>query len=624
MKTDKTTIFDLFEKHRRYVVPLFQRGYVWNRENQWEPLWDDLVAQAAEIAHNRVDANARMQKHFLGALVLNLTRGALAQVPIVEIIDGQQRLTTLQLLLKALKDESTEVASAIVMQTLTRLTVNEGSLNQPEERFKVWPTSGMQLPIQTIMEAPSAAAVEEHYKEFHKFRYKRWEPPRPGVVEAYLYFAKVIREFLDDDLEELPLDLIPLTATERAEVLIEALIRNIQLVTIELDAEDDAQVIFETLNARGEPLTASDLVRNFIFLTATRQRQDVAKLYSERWRQFEEEPPERPFWRQEERQGRLKRPRMDLFLFHYVTMQTGEELKIGHLYQSFRDWWERTDRNISSELLEFERFSVPYRELLAPDPSTRFGRFGYRFRILDTTTVYPLVLWLLGKMNMDSPDFSGVLDDIESYVVRRTVCGLNQKAYNRLFLGFLKQFRDAGSAPTRAEVRAALSASTAESAIWPDDDQFRAHLTGDATYRSVGPRRTLMLLEAIEHASVGRFAEHLKIERPLTVEHVLPQGATKSDWPLDGADDPIQARLIRDLLTQNLGNLTLLTQPLNSSVSNGPYKDKRPEIAGQSQLALNTYFQTAMVWGESEISLRARGLAERAIAIWPPPNRQAT
>lgn len=133
-----------------------------------------------------------------------------------------------------------------------------------------------------------------------------------------------------------------------------------------------------------------------------------------------------------------------------------------------------------------------------------------------------------------------------------------------------------------------------------------------------------MLLEALEHASIGRFAEHVKIENPLTVEHVLPQGATESDWPLDRADDPIQARLVRDLLTQNLGNLTLLTQPLNSSVSNGPYKDKRPDIAGQSQLALNAYFQTAMEWGESEIGLRARRLAELAITIWPSPDRQAT
>ena len=138
--------------------------------------------------------------------------------------------------------------------------------------------------------------------------------------------------------------MLSLPAAKRAEVLIEALIWNIQMVTIELEADDDAQVIFETLNARGEPLTPSDLVRNFIFLTAARQDLDVSQLYSKQWSQFEEDPPHQPFWKQEERQGRLKRSRMDLFLFHYVTFKTGDELNSGHLYQVFKVWWELIEK----------------------------------------------------------------------------------------------------------------------------------------------------------------------------------------------------------------------------------------------------------------------------------------
>ena len=104
MKTDKTTVFDLFQTHRRYVVPLFQRGYVWNRESQWEPLWTDVVEQAAQIARQRTAPTAPIHKHFLGAVVLNQVHAGLRQVPIVEIIDGQQRLTTLQVMLAAIRD----------------------------------------------------------------------------------------------------------------------------------------------------------------------------------------------------------------------------------------------------------------------------------------------------------------------------------------------------------------------------------------------------------------------------------------------------------------------------------------------------------------------------------------
>lgn len=137
MKTDKTTIFDLFQTHRRYVVPLFQRGYVWSRDEQWQPLWDDLIAQTAEVARHRSQPGTRTHKHFLGALVLNLTKTALAEVPVVEIIDGQQRLTTLQILLAAIRDEVSALGEPFLSESLQRLTANAGSLTRSDERFKV-------------------------------------------------------------------------------------------------------------------------------------------------------------------------------------------------------------------------------------------------------------------------------------------------------------------------------------------------------------------------------------------------------------------------------------------------------------------------------------------------------
>jgi uncharacterized protein with ParB-like and HNH nuclease domain len=622
MKTDKTTVYELFEKQRRYVVPLFQRGYVWTREGQWQPLWDDLLAQAAEVARHGASASGHLQKHFLGAVVLNLTHTALRHVPVVEIIDGQQRLTTLQLLLAALRDELASLADEYTRADLARLTQNQGPFANLDERFKVWPTSALQEHLRNVMEGGSAEAVEKRYQGLHRFRYGRWEPPRSSLVEAYFFFVDAIRLYLDDDPEELPLDLIDLPLQDRARIIVDALIRNIHLVTIELDAEDDAQVIFETLNARGEPLTPSDLVRNFIFLTATRESKDVKVLYETMWQDFEESPPGQPFWKQQERAGRLKRSRMDLLLFHYVTFLTGEEFKIGHLYQAFRRWWEREPvRSLDRELQDLKVHATVYRQLLAPEDNTRFGRFSSRLRTLDTTTVYPLVLYLANALGLDSPEFLEIIDDLESYLVRRSVCGYNQKGYNRNFLDWLGKLRAQASPPSRQSLHALLSSSVADSTRWPSNEEFLRNLTSLPLYRTFGPRRTQMLLEAIDFALRGRYAEDVQVKSSLTVEHVMPQWQSDDHWPLDRRPDESEdaARDRRQQMVHHLGNLTLLTQPLNSSVSNGPYAEKRAAIAAQSLLPMNTYFQAVAEWDLAAIELRGRKLAEVALSIWPGP-----
>lgn len=628
MKTDKTTIYDLFQTQRRYVVPLFQRGYVWNRERQWEPLWDDVVSQAAETVRHRTGHAKALQKHFLGAVVLNLTFTALKRVPVVEIIDGQQRLTTLQVLLAALRDETGHIHNEFMRADLHRLTRNQGPFYSEEERFKVWPTSAIQEHVQRVMELGSRDDVAAHYAQFHVYKYGAWRPPRPALVEAYLFFADRVRQFLDDDPEELPFELLDLTVEQRAEVLVEALIKNIQLVTIELEQEDDAQVIFETLNARGEPLTPSDLVRNFVFLTATRENLDVEALYDSLWKDFEEGPPHPPFWKVEERQGRLKRSRLDLFLFHYVWLRRREELKIGHLYQGFRDWWDsEPDRDIATELSELRRYSAVYRQLLAPDGKSRLDDFARRLRAIDTSTVYPVVLWAANAYGLASPQFGRVLKQIESFLIRRAVCGYNQKAYNRIFLELLKDLEKNGR-DDPSLVERFLASSKADSAVWPSDDEFRGALIGSPLYRSFRPGPTLMLLQALEQALQHEYSEDITINSPLSVEHVLPQGGDLATWPLEvhPGEDVFDANARRTRLIHSLGNLTLVTQPLNSSVSNGPFvvygepkQGKRYEITSKSRLAMNFYFTDVPAWDEAAIERRSRSLADVAVRVWPGP-----
>jgi hypothetical protein len=167
-------------------------------------------------------------------------------------------------------------------------------------------------------------------------------------VEAYLFFHDRVLEYITPPKAE---DAPPSSDTtpdpSRAEDLLEAIIRYIQLVEINLDAEDDPQIIFETLNARGAPLAPSDLVRNYLFLHATRRGEDVVQLYNSYWRQFDEaldtsrRSRTKRFWREQERQGRLLVNRLDLLLFHFLSSQLGSEFKLSHIFPAFRDWWER-------------------------------------------------------------------------------------------------------------------------------------------------------------------------------------------------------------------------------------------------------------------------------------------
>ena len=624
MDTGKATVFDLFQLHCRYVVPLFQRGYVWNEAGQWKPLWDDLVDQAAAVARNRACPDKPLHKHFLGAVVLSATVPRLRHVPTVEIIDGQQRLTTLQVLLAAIRDETRTFATPFAKSDLLRLTENQGPFVDNNERFKVWPTSALQEDLRNVIDAGSADELEARYgPPKHVFSRRRWRPPRPRLLDAYLFFVARLRDYLDDDPEELPLDLTDLSAEDRTDVLIDALVRNIQLVTIELQQEDDAQVIFETLNARGEPLSPSDLVRNFIFLTATREGAKVDELYRNVWQRFEEDPPpaKEAFWKQDQTQGRLRRSRMDLFLFHYIVFRTTEEVKAGHLYQAFRDWWdEKPAKTVVEELPELVRYSYFYRELLAPNPDTRFGLFAHRLRILDTTTAHPLVLWAAGELGTDSDEFQAMISDIESFFVRRAICGFGQKAYNRLFVEWLKDLRDGNHPSPSRRLRELLASSTADSARWPSDADFAYALQNHGLYRTFRPRPTQMLLEALNAASIGKYTERIPVKDELSVDHVFPQTAFSDTWPLAPrpGESEDEARARQADMAHRLGNLTLLSPPSNSHQSNRPFSQKRDEMR-QSLLPLNQYFLSLDHWDEDAIDARGAYLAALALKVWPGP-----
>ena len=301
---------------------------------------------------------------------------------------------------------------------------------------------------------------------------------------------------------------------------------------------------------------------------------------------------------------------------------------MGHLYQEFKDWWDSdsAQRSVEVELEAAKRSSQVFRSLLIPDDNQRLGVLAQRLRILDTTTVYPFILWLCEHRGKIAPaEFDDILADIESYIVRRAICRLTPKNYNRIFLALLTKLGKEGL-PTRASVLRELLSLEGDSAVWPNNDVFKKSLMYDPLYISIRPRGVRMALTALELASRTPRQESLPlpINNQLTIEHVMPQGFKAEEWPYPEQEsvDKQEVESRRQTLLHNLGNLTLLTQPLNSEVSNGPFKIKRPEITKQSLLILNSYFQRFSdndMWNEDTILKRGKDLADLGLRVWEYP-----
>ncbi|HZF50612.1 MAG TPA: DUF262 domain-containing HNH endonuclease family protein [Polyangiaceae bacterium] len=622
MKANAVPLLALFEKKLRFEVPLFQRQYVWNREQQWEPLWEDIERKFVEYLSNRKDAPI----HFLGAMVLDQKQTPITHVEKRQVIDGQQRLTTLQIFLSALRDFCREHDCEDLAKELDGYTLNKGMMADASvDRFKVWPTQLDRDQFRDVVGLGSRAAIEDKHP-LRRQKYARKYDPRPRMVEAYLFFADSLSEFFLGSEQEEPLAADqPLAA--RIEEAFQALKNALQVVAIDLEKDDDAQVIFETLNARGEPLLPADLLRNYVFLRAARLNEPQEELYKQYWSGFDDD-----FWRQEVRQGRLIRPRSDLFMQHFLASRQMVDIPIKHLFVEYKFWIdrERPFESVTKELAALARQRDHFRRVLEPVPGDFVSGLATFLESFDIRTGYPLLLYLLDA-NVSVAQWRMIAGLLESYLLRRAVLGWTTKSYNRIFLNLIKGLR--GSGPTAENLRSLLSGLSGESSAWPTDDEFsEAWMTGNA-YELKNPR-IVHILRRVGEEHLTKLSEQITIDGALTVEHILPQSWVEN-WPLPSGekgiagqdlweekpDDPrVVASRARNALLHTFGNLTIVTQALNSTVSNSAWATKKPALLEASLLPINQQLHAHPVWDEEAIKSRGKALLEKALKIWPGPS----
>lgn len=602
MKAEPLDLAQIFDRAVQYVVPLYQRPYVWTKALQWEPLWLDVK----EVADRQLDTSPTNDDipHFLGAIVLERALIGGGLIDARTIIDGQQRLTTLQLLVAAARSVAQDHGLASPAQMLEDLLFNRAHLVRSEaEGQKVLPTHRDRIAFREVVQGGAAAATGVH-----------------PLHEAFRFFRASILAWVQEAGPE--------HVADRLDKLSQAIYRRLVLVNIVLDSGDDAQVIFETLNARGTPLLPADLIKNHLFQTATLQHADVDRLHREHWAVFDPEDGQGDgWWREEIAQGRLRRPRIDAFLSHWLAMRTGDDIVTSQLFAEFKRYLAAGPKVAAEVLEDLERYARVYEGFEREPVGTDLGRFLYRLNVMETTTAYPVLLFLLGPEGIADPkDRQDALDAIESWLVRRLVTRQTTKNYNRVFLDLLNHVRkeasERGDGPRSEDVVGFLAGLKGESQAWPRADSVRSALLALPLYTALPRSRVRMLLEALDQSMHSGFNEKVILPTDLTIEHVLPQ-EWEHNWPLPEDSDPMQGRLDRDAAKHRLGNLTLVTGRLNPKMSNAAWLEKRAALREHSLMRISTDIRNAESWDEAAIAERGTRLAEAAIALWRRPDDEA-
>lgn len=624
MKSETWTIQQVFQDRRQYKVPFYQRAYVWTLRGQWELLWADIVDKASERL-----AGATPAPHFLGAIVVEpQERMGLKGVDTLHIIDGQQRLTTLQYVLAGIRLATRDLGNKDVEFFLSGVlnNPNPDTMAMPEvEVFKVWPTFSDQKHFLASMTAQSLVELKgrypDHFTQAGHFR--KIGIIHPGALEAAWNFAEWARDWITAN-----------GGAPAIEALVMAALKDLKVVLIQLEKGDDAQVIFETLNGRGAELHATDLIRNHLFMTVNPLTEDPAKLYEETWKQFEQ-----TVWKTGERRGRITKPRLEWLIFSAIRAETGQEGDLGRLYVDFKDYAKAgtPPKTATQQLDMLDIYGKHYLELIQGKGDLPIARFGRRLAAYDTTTTHPLAL-RISTADIVVSEKTMMFNTIISYVVRRAVCGLTPKNYNNWFMSILRQFI---KGPLSNEALKELMGSSTHSASrWPDDAEFtNAFMTAPAYHGNLDAGRCRMLLTEIE----GWLRSQKRSEEPaipelsnLDIDHILPQ-SWYEHWTLtDGTkgtfaesqaaanmelgghslNDHQLAIRRRIKAIPTLGNLTLLNLNVNREAQNKAFPIKKKLLIENTNLSLNVKLLGLESWDEEGIVQRGKMLADAATQIY--------
>ncbi len=542
MKASETNLRSILEGNKQFIVPLFQRTYSWDTK-EWEVLWSDLQDLYEE---------EKPRNHFIGSTVTIPVDSPASGVAKFLLIDGQQRITTLLILLALLRDQATSTPESTLAEEIADSFLTNRH-KKGSDFWKLLPTQADREPFSAVMQ-------------------KQIPLQQTQIGKAATFFAKRLTAKNGPDLE----------------ILQSLIASNLMLVDIKLDRDEDPYLIFESLNAKGRPLSQADLIRNYFFMKVQLDEQQHA--YDAYWAPM---------------QARLSN-NLTEFIRHFLT-RDGILIKQSDVYLALK---QRAEPKSSAEMIgylqEIARFSEFYAKLLHPDNELHTGLRERLKRLnrLEVTVAYPFLLNVYADYDsarITATDFTELLDVLENFILRRAICGVGRSPLNKVFPVLHAQVQDSHSLVEG--VKENLSAKN-----YPKDSEFRERLLTSRMYGSGALQdRTKLILERLE-ASGGN-KEVVPFDK-LSVEHIMPQ--TLTPWWKEhlGAD----YEQIHELLLHALGNLALTGYNSELSNSNFPIKQK---LFAESHIGLNSWFGDCADWTEESIRARAEALADQALELWP-------
>ena len=558
MEVGQKVLQNLLDGKTQYRIPLFQRTYEWSQD-QWKRLWEDLM---------RVYDTERPRSHFVGSMVTYPIHVVAGDATKYAVIDGQQRMTTLLILLSVIRDQAQqqpETWGQLSDEIWKTCLINEFA-QQPEEHFKLMPSRRDRIPFNAVVNGNTPTDETQQ------------------VTKASRYFNDMLSQ---GDKRGVPFDLRKLK---------NCVTNSLDIVSITLTFDDNPNRIFESLNYTGISLGASDLIRNYLFMNIREvERQD--NTYNEYWYPMQEMLGNWMndfFWRYLMMDGSLPRNNKD-------DIFNGVRQLIGH---------EPSDELTAKATQNFHEFAHYYAQLVELDSSGLDDSTVeqiHRLNQWEIDVARPFLMKALHHVNSSAIPEQGLLEVmrmIESFVVRRAVCGVPTNSLRSYFAQMSAgvDFEDF--------VESSQKHLSGRGWDWPSDDRFRDGFIQFRLYNPSRLRRTRLILDSLER-SFGMM-EMPALTDQITIEHIMPQSLS-DDWIAALGPNSVD---IHSQWLHTVGNLTLTGY--NSELGNMPFVEKKVKLAN-ANFALSSSIQEYDKWSENSIRERGCELAERALQIWPRP-----
>ena len=539
MQAKETKLQDIIEGTKQYVIPLFQRTYSWTPK-EWEVLWKDLV-ELCEMENPRT--------HFIGSIVNMPTVSVPEGVAKYLLIDGQQRLTTIFILLALLRNKARENQNLRFADEVNNtLLVNQ--YKDGNDYYKLMPTQVDRPTFENLINGNPNETENQ-------------------ITRAYVFFEKKLKQ----------VELEP-------EKLKKIITSYFSVVSIVLDTDDNPYLVFESLNAKGRPLTQADLIRNYFFMRIHFDKQE--KVYNDYWLPMQIALGEN----------------LTEFIRHFL-MRNGNIIKQGDVYYALKE--SVSTSNATDYLSDLKKFSIYYQRLIYPElePEVLLQKYFRRLNRIEVTTAYPLLLnfysnYADGKITKD--DFVTILKTLENFLIRRFVCNVPSNQLNKIFPIVYPQIISKHPDNIVEGFKSVLQGRG-----YPKDNEFYLRFRETKFYGG-GDRqiKTKLILETIEESFAHK--EIVPFDN-LTIEHIMPQ--TLSEWWQNELGAEWEET--HDLFLHTIGNLTLTAY--NTELSNDGFPTKKTTLE-ESHLELNKYFKEIPHWTRNQIEQRAENLAKQAIEIW--------